>query len=498
MKLSSLVEALEQAGFETQWADSATPQEVDITGITFDSRTVKPDDLFVAIKGFESDGHLYAAQSAQSGASAILAQHAIEGVNLPTLIVDDTLAALAPLGSTFYDHPDRALEIVGVTGTNGKTTTCYLIEHIMREAGRKTGLIGTVEIRVGEESRVAHRTTPQSSEIMAILDEMRRDNVDTVAMEVSSHALALHRVDGIDFDVAAFTNLSQDHLDFHESMEEYYTTKKRLFTEYNARTRVVAIDTKMGARLAQELEETGSVMTVGRTSAASVRSSEEDFHGRGINFTLVTPEGSAPVRLPLIGTYNIDNALVAAGCALALNVPLATVASALNTVPQVPGRLERIVSGQPFEVVVDYAHTPDALAKAITALRSVTPGKVIVVFGCGGDRDPEKRPLMGRVVGQNADIALATSDNPRTEDSVAILLQVRDGLKKTDGHYSLEVDRRHAIERACRMAGPGDCVLIAGKGHEDYQIFAHHTIHFDDREVARESLEKLGYRASRA
>jgi UDP-N-acetylmuramoyl-L-alanyl-D-glutamate--2,6-diaminopimelate ligase len=377
---------------------------------------------------------------------------------------------------------------VGVTGTNGKTTTTYLTESILRAAGRTTGLIGTVETRIGEERLPAGHTTPESADLEALLARMREAGVNAVAMEVSSHAIDLRRVDGISFAVAAFTNLTQDHLDYHHTLEEYFSVKRRLFADFEVGAKVVNVDDPIGAELAAEL---GVDLTVGRDETADVRATAEVLSATGSTFDLLTPVGAAHVRLPLAGAFNVSNALVAAGCALSLGVDLPTVVRGLEAAQQVPGRLERVDAGQAFSVIVDYAHTPDALEKAIRAVKAVTPGRVIAVFGCGGDRDPEKRPLMGAAAGRAADHVVVTSDNPRSEDPVGIILQIEDGLRETPVSWQLEVDRRSAIAAALSQAIEGDTVLIAGKGHEDYQIFADRRIHFDDREVAREELERL-------
>jgi UDP-N-acetylmuramoyl-L-alanyl-D-glutamate--2,6-diaminopimelate ligase len=313
--------------------------------------------------------------------------------------------------------------------------------------------------------------------------------VDAVSMEVSSHAIDLHRVDAVRFEVAAFTNLSQDHLDYHETLEQYFSVKRRLFTELGPGIAVVNIDDPAGETLARDIDP-ARLLTVGRAATARVTVTDECPGPVSTDFILSTPQGQAPVTLPLPGAFNVSNALVAAGCAYALGIPLETIAIGLSRAPQVPGRLERVEAGQPFSVLVDYAHTPDGLEKAIAAVRAVTPGRLITVFGCGGDRDPDKRLPMGRAAGEGSDLAIATSDNPRSEDPVGILLAVEDGLKASGGSYETQVDRRHAIARAMDVARAGDAVLIAGKGHEDYQIFSDRTIHFDDREVAREELEK--------
>ena len=315
------------------------------------------------------------------------------------------------------------------------------------------------------------------------VDQLGADHLDA-----HSHAIDLDRVEGTRFAVAAFTNLTQDHLDYHHTLAEYWSVKRRLFTELDVRERVIDIDDPYGAELAASL---GDVWTVGRSEEALVRAVDERPRADSTEFTLVTPEGGAEIALPLAGAYNVSNALVAAGCALALGIALEHVVAGLGHAPQVPGRLERIDEGQPFTVLVDYAHTPDSLAKAIAAVRAVTPGRVITVFGCGGDRDPEKRPLMGAAAGRGSDVVVVTSDNPRSEDPVGIILAIEDGLRDTPAEHAAEVDRRTAISRALAMARPGDAVLIAGKGHEDYQIFADRTIHFDDREVAREELGAL-------
>ncbi|HEY5541222.1 MAG TPA: UDP-N-acetylmuramoyl-L-alanyl-D-glutamate--2,6-diaminopimelate ligase [Coriobacteriia bacterium] len=461
------------------------PADAVVSGVAYRSSAVVPGDAFFCVAGFAHDGHDYAADAVARGAAALVVERALPDVDAPQFLVADTRVALALGAASFYGDPSAAVQVVGITGTNGKTTTTYIVDAILRRAGRKTAVVGTVETRIGDERLVASRTTPESSDLQALLARMRDEGVSALSMEVSSHAIDLHRVDAVRFAVAAFTNLTQDHLDYHHTLEEYFSVKRRLFTDFEVGARVVNIDDPLGEDIAGEIE---GVLTVGRSAAASVRSEDERLSPTGAVFTLVTPQGARVVHLPLAGAYNVSNALVAAGCAVALGIDVDTIVSGLRNAPQVPGRLERVDCGQEFAVVVDYAHTPDSLEKATRAVRAVTRGRVIVVFGCGGDRDPEKRPIMGRAAGENADIAIVTSDNPRSEDPVGIILQVEDGLKGTPALYEIEVDRRRAIARAIELAQPGDCVLIAGKGHEDYQIFADRTIHFDDREVAREEL----------
>ncbi len=465
-----------------------TGAETPVSGVAYRSDTVRPGDAFFCIAGFKHDGHAFAADALRRGASAIVSQRPLDVGGAPIAVVADTRRALALGAARYYGNPSRQLDVVGITGTNGKTTTTYILDSILREDGRTTGLIGTVETRIAGERQSSARTTPESADLQLLFARMSEAGVRGVAMEVSSHAIDLHRVDGTQFAVAAFTNLTQDHLDYHHTLEEYWSVKQRLFTDMDVRARVINIDDTAGAELAGTLSE---VWTVGRSPAALVRATDEVAGPLSTAFTLVTPVGERRLLLPLAGSYNVENALVAAGSALALGVGLDSVVAGLSGAPQVPGRLERVDVGQPFAVLVDYAHTPDSLAKAIAAVRAVTPGKVIVVFGCGGDRDPEKRSLMGLAAGRGADEIIVTSDNPRSEDPVGIILQVEDGVRETGTRYTVEVDRRRAIASAVRLAGEDDAVLIAGKGHEDYQIFSDRTVHFDDREVASEELKSL-------
>ncbi len=467
---------------------SMTGAKTPVSGVAYRSGDVRRGDAFFCISGFKHDGHAFVADALARGAVAVVSQRPIDVGHAAHAVVPDTRRALALAAARHFGEPSGALDVVGVTGTNGKTTTVYLLDSILRADGRTTGLIGTVETRVAGDRLASARTTPESADLQALFARMIVAGVRGVSMEVSSHALDLHRVDGTRFAVAAFTNLTQDHLDYHHTLEEYWSVKRRLFTEMDVRARVINIDDPAGAELADTLS---GVWTVGRSPGAIVQATDETPASRSTTFTLVTPEGNRRIVLPLAGAYNIENALVAAGSALALGVALDVVVTGLENAPQVPGRLERVDVGQPFAVFVDYAHTPDSLSKAIAAVRAVTPGKVVVVFGCGGDRDPEKRPLMGAAAGNGADEVVITSDNPRSEDPVGIILQAQDGVRRTGAHYVIEVDRRKAIGVALRSAGEGDAVLIAGKGHEDYQIFSDRTVHFDDREVVAEELRAI-------
>jgi len=439
------------------------PADASVTGVAYRSDRVRPGDAFFCVPGFANDGHSFAEDAVRRGAAALVVERELE-LDVPQFVVDDSRVALAFASAQFYRRPSECVDVVGITGTNGKTTTAYLVESIAAASGHTTGLVGTVETRIAGQRKAAGRTTPESADVQALLAEMREAGATVCAMEVSSHAIDLHRVDGVRFAVAAFTNLTQDHLDFHHTIEEYYSVKKRLFTDFDCEARVVNIDDPFGVGIANEL---GAVLTVGRSKSAHLRSSNERLEASGSSFRLHTPAGDVDVRLPLAGDYNVSNALVAAGCAMSLGVGLDAIVAGLESAPQVPGRLERIDCGQPFSVVVDYAHTPDSLEKAIAAVSEVTRGRVLA-----------------------ADHVVVTSDNPRSEDPVGIILQIEDGLRAAQASYEIEVDRRRAIETAIHSANRGDTVLIAGKGHEDYQIFSDRTIHFDDREVAKEVLER--------
>lgn len=481
MEAKNLSELLVDVDREAQGA-----RDVAVTGIAYRSDRVAAGDAFFCIRGFAHDGHEFAADAVARGAVALVVEAPVAGIDVPQHVVGDTRVALARASAEWFGHPSRRMVLTGITGTNGKTTTTYLLDSISRAAGRTTGLIGTVETRIAGEREPAARTTPESADLHALLARMAGRGVTACAMEVSSHAVDLHRVDAVEFAAVAFTNLTQDHLDYHHTIEEYYAVKRRLFTDFRTGRRVINIDDPYGQQIAADFDD---ALTVGRDPRARLRATRESADAEGTDIKFTFDGEPFELRLPLAGAYNVSNALVAAGCALGTGFDVDAVVRGLESAPQVPGRLERIDAGQPFSVVVDYAHTPDSLEKAAAAVRAVTEGRVITVFGCGGDRDPDKRPMMGRAAASASDVVVVTSDNPRSEDPVGIILQIEDGLRGGSATYEVEVDRRKAIERAIELAAPGDSVLIAGKGHEDYQIFADRTIHFDDREVAREVLE---------
>jgi UDP-N-acetylmuramoyl-L-alanyl-D-glutamate--2,6-diaminopimelate ligase len=467
--------------------DAGTP----VTDVTLDTRAVTPGALFCCVPGARVDGHDLAGKALDAGAAALCVQRPLD-LDTPQLLVAGVRDALAPLAAAFFDHPSRRLELVGVTGTNGKTTTTFLLEAIFRAAGRVPGVLGTVEVRVGDQRRPAVHTTPEAPDLQRLLAGMADAGVQAAAMEVSSHGLALHRVDGTRFRAAIFTNLTQDHLDFHADLDDYYLAKRRLFTPAFTPLGVVNLDDPHGRLLAGTAEV--AVVTTGTADDADWRATEVTASLEGTSFRVDSPAGSRPVRLRLAGEFNVANALGALAAADAIGIDLDTAVAGLESLAGVPGRFERVDAGQPFTVLVDYAHTPDSLDNLLRAARAVTGGRVIVVFGCGGDRDRGKRPIMGEIAGRLADVAVVTSDNPRSEDPEAIVAQVAEGVARAAGPdgFLVEVDRRAAIRAALAMAAPGDAVLLAGKGHEQGQEFAGgRKVPFDDRQVAAEELRVL-------
>lgn len=464
--------------------------EVAVRDATHDSRQAGPGTLFVAVPGSLQDGHDFVPRAISAGSPAVMVEHPLD-VSVPQIVVAATRVAMAPVAAEIHGHPSRKLRVVGVTGTNGKTTVTHMVEAVAAAAGKRAGLIGTVHTRVGRRNIPNTRTTPEATDFQRLLDTMVELGADTVSAEVSSHALTMHRVDSTRFAVAAFTNLSQDHLDFHGDMENYFAAKAGLFRTGMADRAVIFTDDPAGRRLRDMVDI--PVMTVGEGGDVFARSREISVEGS--RFTLVSPRGEAEVELALGGLFNVDNALVAAACGLSLAISLEDVAAGLGNFNGVPGRFE-VVSGQdPVRVIVDYAHTPAGIESAIDTVRETEPGKwldqggdkrVIVVFGAGGDRDRAKRPQMGRAA-LAADLAVVTSDNPRSEDPEAIIDEVLAGVPDT-GKVRREVDRRRAIADAISAARDGDVVLVLGRGHERGQEVAGRSVPFDDRLVAREAL----------
>src|SRR3954454_4168904 len=451
---------------------------VEVTRLAYDNRAVTPGTVFFCVPGFTRDGHDFAPDAIARGAVAVVVDHPL-GLGVPEVVVSDVRAAMAPAAARLNGDPTAALQTVGITGTNGKTTTAFLTRGLLEAAGRRTGLLGTVTAVVGGAERPMVRTTPEAIDLQRTFAEMRDAGDHAVVMEVSSHALQLHRADAIHWDVAVFTNLTQDHLDFHPTMEDYFAAKRRLF-EAGPRTAVVNVDDAYGRRLAHELRE---AVTVGIDAPdAELRATNLESDATGSTFTL----GGRTLRSPLPGRFNVLNVLCAIAAVRALGVDDDAIADALPHAARVPGRFEPVDEGQPFAVLVDYAHTPDSLDNVLRAARPLTQNRLIVVFGAGGDRDRAKRPLMGAVACERADVAIVTSDNPRNEAPEAIIGQILEGC---GSEVEVEPDRRAAIERAVEMAEAGDVLVIAGKGHEQGQELAGgRKTPFDDVTVAREAL----------
>ena len=466
-----------------------------ITGVCVDSRQMAPGNVFVAIRGFATDGHKFIDDAIARGASAVVLEDDVfapdEAEAVATLKVANCRRAAAVLADEFHGHPSRDLTLVGVTGTNGKTTVTVMLDSIFGAAGQRTGIIGTLGRSIDGAWREGDRTTPDPVELQGLLADMRTAGVTHVAMEVSSHALDLERVHMCCFAGAVFTNLSQDHLDYHPDLDEYLEAKLRLFTTYADFARAerpmvgaTNMDDPSGAEVARRAR--CEMVKYGTNGGSAVRARGISSSADGAGFDLVIGDSARPVKLALAGHFNVHNALAAAAICHGLGFSIDHIVTGLQAVKAVPGRFERVDEGQPYTVIVDYAHTADALSNLLDSARALSPKRLLCVMGCGGDRDRGKRPKMGKVAAEKADLTIITSDNPRTEDPAAIIEDIRGGVDR--GEHLTEVDRRQAIFAAIGMCEPGDMVLIAGKGHETYQEFADHRIHFDDREVAREAI----------
>jgi UDP-N-acetylmuramoyl-L-alanyl-D-glutamate--2,6-diaminopimelate ligase len=469
-----------------------------VTEVTYDSRRIVPGGLFVAIRGAVTDGNRFIDAARKKGAVAVVSEQAPDGAGA-WVQVPDTREALALLSAAALGDPSRSLRLVGVTGTNGKTTTTYLIDAALRAAGHAVGLLGTVHYRIGGRLVEATRTTPESSDLQGLFKEMVAEGCSHAVMEVSSHSLELKRVHGCSFQVAVFTNLTRDHLDFHGDMDRYFAAKLRLFDTYLSEGGHAVINADDDRAGALKAVTRGKVWTYGLDKKADVSASGISLSLKGTRFRAHTPAGEFDVDAPLIGRFNVENFLAGLTAALALGLAPDVALRGLLTMTGVPGRLERVNAGQDFAVIVDYAHTDDALKNLLETVRELKPRRLITVFGCGGDRDRTKRPLMGAVAARLSDVVVVTSDNPRSEPPEAILEEIQRGMngnRRRERH--MIVDRREAIARALEMARPGDAVVIAGKGHETYQVLRDRTIPFDDRQVAREVLAGLSLRGRKA
>ncbi len=453
------------------------PEGAEIVAIGHDSGSVVPGTLFCCVRGAKADGHTFAPQAVEAGAVALLVDRFLE-LDVPQVAVDDVRAAMAPIAAALFGHPSRRMAVVGVTGTNGKTTTTHFVRAVLEADGRRAAVIGTLS---GGASRAGPGTTPAAPELQAHLAELAGEGFTAVAMEVSSHALVQHRVDAVRFAAAVFTNLSQDHLDFHGTEEEYFAAKASLFDPERAAVGVINADDRWGRRLLESVQLPTRPFSLAEAVDLRVDRSGSSFRWEG-----------EPVRLRLAGTVNVANALAAAATARELGVGAPAVAEGLSNLAAVPGRNEPVERGQPFSVLVDYAHTPDALEQTLSGARQMAAGgRVLVVFGCGGERDRTKRPLMGEVATRLADLAVLTSDNPRSEDPAAIIDEVLSGVRRTEV-LTVEPDRRAAITLALDAARPGDIVVLAGKGHETTQVVGDRVLPFDDRAVAAEILGTMG------
>jgi UDP-N-acetylmuramoyl-L-alanyl-D-glutamate--2,6-diaminopimelate ligase len=476
MELERLVAALAPE------AVLGSPDPVEVRDLAYDARAVTPGAAFFCVPGERADGHDFAGQAVESGAVALVVERAVEP-EVPQLVVPDARAAMATAADAFFGEPTRELEVAGVTGTSGKTTSAFLLYSVLETAGRSPGLLGTVESRVGAEVRPVVRTTPEAIDLQRTFREMLDAGNRSVALEASSHASVLRRLDRVRFDALVFTNLSQDHLDFHPSMEDYFEAKRKLFTGAAPPPAAVNVGDEWGRRLADELADTGRapLVTFGLTEDAEIRPESLVLDASGARFTA----GGIEIRSQLRGRFNVENVLGVVAAAILLDVDEDEIAAGIAAVAGAPGRFETVDEGQPFTVVVDYAHKPDALDKVLRAARELTDGRVLVVFGAGGDRDRGKRPLMGKIARDLADVVIVTSDNPRSEDPLAI---IQDVLQGAGTDVEIDPNRRTAIARAFELAEPGDVVVIAGKGHEQGQEVAGEKLPFDDRAVAREAL----------
>ncbi len=483
MKLEKLINVLNPISVKNR-------ENVEITGISYNSKTTKKGDIFVCLVGEKTDGHNYALQAQENGAVAILAQKDIEGITVPLLIIKDTQHHIADVAGLFYDYPSKKLNLIGVTGTNGKTTVTHLIERIFEYNDETCGLIGTLGYKLSTKSEYkdAKHTTPQAPELQATLNIMNENNLKNVVMEVSSHSLSQNRVGTCEFNCAILTNLTQDHLDYHITMQNYFKAKAMLFSSLKSNSiAIINNDDNRANDFIKACSEGTKIYTYGIDNDADVKAFDINFNTDGANFSCKTPKGTCKINLKMTGLFSVYNALAAFTCAISQNLDIDKSIKALESTKGVAGRFEA-VTNSPL-TIVDYAHTPDGLENVLNAARKILPngGKLICVFGCGGDRDATKRPKMGAIAEKLSDIAIITSDNPRSEDPQQIITDILAGITSLDDEkIMVEIDREDAIKMAKSVAKPKDIVVIAGKGHEDYQILKDRTIHFDDREKVRE------------
>ncbi len=474
MKLSEIIKELKAVSI----IGNDNPE---ITSVTNDSRQCTEGTLFVAVRGFQTDGHKFVSSAVQNGASAIVCEEALDGIDIPQIVVENSRRSEAVVASAFYGNPSKKFSLIGITGTNGKTTVTYLVKHILEECGYKVGLIGTNQNMIGEKVLETGRTTPHAIELQSIFSKMADEKIDFCVMEVSSHALELDRVYGCRYTVGAFTNLTQDHLDFHKTMENYANAKFKL-TEISDCS-VINADDSYGRKMIEKC----------KSDCLSYSTSDENASLYAKNVTLDSDRvcfelANTTFSLAIPGEFSVYNALLAIGIARAIGIEDEKISRALKSATGVKGRAEVVPTNTDYTVIIDYAHTPDGIENIIKAVKGFAKGRVIIVFGCGGDRDSKKRSIMGEIAGNLADFCVVTSDNPRTEDPMKIISMIEEGVRRTDCEYTVIEKRRDAIEYALSIAKKGDCIILAGKGHETYQILPTGTIHFDEREVVRDIL----------
>ncbi|MBZ4644972.1 MAG: UDP-N-acetylmuramyl-tripeptide synthetase [Clostridia bacterium] len=463
-------------------------QNAEISGIAYDSRRVKPGDLFVCIKGFKVDGHEFISQAIGQGAAAVIVEKEVEDAKVPLIKVKNSRRALALISAAFFGNPSSKFKLIGVTGTNGKTTTTYLIKTILEQGGSKVGLIGTNQNMIGDKVLPAERTTPESLELQQLFSDMVKEKIDYVVMEVSSHSLELNRVDGCNFEIGIFTNITQDHLDFHVTMENYLKAKTTLFKR--CKKGIINVDDSSSEYILNN--GTCEMITFGIDKEADIHAKDIEISEKGVKFDVDTPYGSKFIELGIPGRFSVYNALGSIGACLALGISLEQIQQGLKQAKGVPGRAQIVETGKDFTVLIDYAHTPDGLENILNTVNGFAKGRVVTLFGCGGDRDKTKRPIMGEIAGKLSDFCIITSDNPRTEDPLQILNHIEEGIKKTDCSYVVIENRFEAIKYALENAKKDDVIVLAGKGHETYQILKDRVIHFDEKEIVESILREAG------
>lgn len=462
-------------------------KDTEVNRIEYDSRKVSEGNLFCCIVGAVSDGHDFAQKAVNAGAAALLTERELP-INIPQLVTGDTRIAMAEIAAAFYGYPAKGMKIIGVTGTNGKTTTTHMVKSIAEQAGLKVGMIGTIHNMIGGESIDTDRTTPESVDLQALLKRMKDEGVDLVAMEVSSHSLVQERVHGVEFDTGVFTNLTQDHLDYHKTFENYIAAKKTLFRQ--CKRAVVNLDDPRSHDMTEGLNI--PVTSFGIRSKADITATEIEITAKGVQFDIHTPEGSTRVHIPIPGLFSVFNAMGAVAVSLEIGLPMSAIKRGLENMLSVSGRLEPLpTDGRNFSILLDYAHTPDALENILKTVREFAPARIITVFGCGGDRDRAKRPIMGEVAGRFSDFLVVTSDNPRSEDPFAIIQAIEEGVRRSGCEHVTIENRKVAIRYALRHAQKDDIIVLAGKGHESYQEIKGIKHHFDEKEIVAELLRDL-------